>query len=89
MEKEKQSMMMEITIQANGKIIIDLEKEFFITKMVISYMKVIFSQVNMKEKENYIQKVGNIIQANFRMVKKMEKELNMIKKGIYYMKEIL
>ena len=82
-------MKMGSTIQANGKMVTDMEKEFSIIKMVISNMKVISSQVNMKAKENYIQKVGNIIQDSFKMVKKMEKVSNMIKKGTYYMKEIL
>ena len=39
----------------------------------------ILLMINMKEKENYIMKKGNIIKVNLKMDLKKEKELNIIK----------
>ena len=59
-----------------------MEKERNIIKMIIYYMKVIQSMVNLKEMENITMKMVVIIQVNLKMVYLMEKGHIMIKMEI-------
>ena len=51
--KEKEDIIMKMVniIQENGKMIQSMEKEYYIIKMEINYMKEILKKVNLKVKE--------------------------------------
>ena len=65
-----------------------MEKEHYIMKMEILYMKVIGLMIKAMVMENIFLKMVNIIQANLKIIQEMEKEHYIIKMEILNMKVI-
>ena len=65
-----------------------MEKEHYIIKMEILYMRVIGLMIKKRVMENIFMKMVIIIQANLKMIYQMEKEHYIIKTEILYTKVI-